>query len=96
VGRVVFSLRDKVAALTLSVLAAVLVGATFTLAAVGLFWWSEIPLPRPTEFFVVAVVAVSAATFFLVLWQFIAGHVLPGELWGRMGQFFSDGNDTSP
>ena len=89
------STEDKLASVLLSALAGVLVGAVFAAAGAGLFWWSEISLPRPSSWFVVSVVAVGTTTFFVVLWQFISGNLFPGELWRQMGGFFTDGNDSS-
>jgi ABC-type Fe3+-siderophore transport system permease subunit len=89
------STGDKVAAVALSVLAAALVGACFAIAGAGLFWWNEIPLPKPTTWFIVSVAVVSFATFFFVLWQFISGRAFPSELWRGLGKYFRDGNDLS-
>jgi hypothetical protein len=90
------SVRDKVGAVAIAAVAGCLVAGVFLLAAAGLFWWSEIPLSRPTAFFAWVTGVAGAATFLLVLWQFVAGYALPGEVWSDLTKFFHDGGDVAP
>ncbi len=95
-AHVKFTLSDKVAAVFLSLLASALVGFVFSVAGAGLFWWNDLPVPRPSAWFVTILVGVITTTFFAVLWQFISGNLLPSELWNRLCAFFTEGNDASP
>ncbi len=90
------SMMDKISAVLVAGLAGLLVAGAFALSAAGLFWWQELPIPRPSGFFAAFTVGLGSAVFFYVLWLFLAGHLFPHELLSKLGQFFRDGGDVAP
>jgi hypothetical protein len=85
------STSEKAGAVVIALLVAGLATGVFVLTVAGLFWWQEVPLPRPTALFTASSVAVAVVSFLGMLWQFAAGHALPSEIWGSIERIFRDG-----